>query len=91
MATAFIDEYSIRLSEIRCRLRFLPETDLHCNRYVPQLEQIVHRMSQVLLAAEVAFGCLHGSVAEQELNLLDFAAAGVTQLRAGSPLMPHAA
>src|ERR1700747_2281619 len=34
-------------------------------------------MSQVLLAAEVSFRRLHGSVAKQELNLLDFAAAGV--------------
>jgi hypothetical protein len=48
-------------------------------------------MSQVLLAAEIAFSCLHGGVAKQELNLLDFATAGVAQLRAGAALMPHAA
>jgi len=75
MATAFIDEYFIWLPAIRCRLRFVPETHLHCNRYVPQPEQIVHGMSQVLLAAKVAFRRLHGSVAQQELNLLQFAAA----------------
>ena len=72
MATAFIDKYSIWLTAILCRLRFVPETHLHCNRYVPQPEQIVHRMPQVLLAAEIAFSCLHGDVPEKELDLIQF-------------------
>src|SRR5579864_7288497 len=52
-------------------------------RHVPQPEQIVYRVSEVLLAAEVAFGRLNGSMAEQELNLLDLATAGMAEFRAG--------
>jgi hypothetical protein len=50
---------------------------------VSQLEQVVHRMPEILFATEVAFGCLNRGVAEQELNLLDFATVCVTQLRTG--------
>lgn len=44
---------------------------------LPEGKQIVYRMSEILLAAEIAFCCLHGYVAEQELNLLQFATARV--------------
>jgi hypothetical protein len=40
-------------------------------------------MSQILFAPEVAFRSLNGSVAQQELNLLDLAAVRVAQFRAG--------
>jgi hypothetical protein len=50
-----------------------------------KVKKIVHRMSEILFAAEIAFRCLHGCMAQQELNLLQFAAARVAQLRAGSP------
>src|SRR5438552_2635417 len=42
-------------------------------------------MSEILFAAEIAFGCLNGCMPQQELNLLQFAPAAVAQLRAGSP------
>ena len=45
-------------------------------------EQIVHRVPEVLLTAEVALCRLNGGMAQQELNLLDLAAASVAQLRA---------
>ena len=40
-------------------------------------------MPEVLLASEIALGGLHRRMAQQELNLLDFAAARVAQFRAG--------
>jgi len=48
-------------------------------------KKIIYRMSEILLAAEIAFGCLHRCMAQQELNLLQLAAARVAQLRTGSP------
>jgi len=39
---------------------------------------IVHRLPEVLLAAEVALRSLYGRVAQQELNLLKFATTRVT-------------
>ena len=48
-------------------------------------------MSEILFAAEIAFRWLDGCMPQQELNLLQLATAAVAQLRAGSPLMPHAA
>jgi hypothetical protein len=41
-------------------------------------ESIVHRVSEVLLAAEITFRSLNRRVAEQELNLLKFTAARMT-------------
>ena len=48
-------------------------------------EQVVHRMSEILFAAEITFRRLHGCVTQQELNLLQLAPAAVAKLRAGSP------
>src|SRR5579859_2820708 len=48
-------------------------------------KKIIYRMSEILLAAEIAFGCLHRCMAQQELNLLQLATARVAQLRTGSP------
>ena len=42
-------------------------------------------MSEILLAAQIAFRGLHGCMTQQELNLLQFASARVAQFRAGSP------
>ena len=56
-----------------------------------QVEAIVHGASKVLFAAEVPFRGLYRCMPEQELNLLKLTAAIVAQLRAGPPLMPHAA
>jgi hypothetical protein len=53
-----------------------------------EVKKIVYRMSEILLAAEIPLGCLHRCMAQQELNLLQLAAARVAQLRTGSPLMP---
>ena len=43
-------------------------------------EVIIHGPLNPLLAAEIPFGCLHGNVAQKELNLLQFAACGMAQL-----------
>jgi len=56
---------------------------LYSNGDVSQLEQIVHGMSEILLAAKITLCRLNGGVAQQELNLLDLPAARMTQLRAG--------
>ena len=42
-------------------------------------------MSQILFAAEIAFRSLDRCMTQQELNLLQLAAARVAQLRTGSP------
>jgi hypothetical protein len=52
-------------------LWFVPETRLQSKSDVYQLEQVIHGMSEVLFAAEVALCGLNGRVSEQELNLLD--------------------
>ena len=46
-----------------------------------EVEKIVHRMPEILFAAEIAFRGLDRCVPEQELNLLKFAAAVVAELR----------
>jgi hypothetical protein len=56
-----------------------------------EVEKIVHGMPEILFAAEIALRSLHRSMAEQELNLLQFTAAIMAQLRARPPVMPHAA
>jgi len=53
------------------------------NEYV-EAKAIVHRVSQILLATEIALGGLHRCMPQQELNLLQLSAAAVAQLRAGS-------
>src|ERR1700686_921595 len=49
-----------------------------------EVKKIVHWMSEILFAAQIAFRCLDGCVPQQELNLLQLAPARVAQLRAGS-------
>ena len=56
-----------------------------------EVKKIVHWVSEILFAAEIAFRCLHRCVPEQKLNLLELTATIVAQLRARSPPMPHAA
>src|SRR5580692_9332195 len=67
---------------------------LHCDGFTlhflwlhigSEVKQIVHRMPEILFAAEIPFRCLDRCMAEQELNLLQFAAARVAQLRTGPP------
>jgi len=50
-----------------------------------EVKKIVHRMSEILFAAEIAFRRLHGYMPQQELNLLKLSAVRVAQLRTGSP------
>jgi hypothetical protein len=52
---------------------------------------IVHSPAQVLLASDVAFCRLYGSMAEQELDLFQFASGGMAQAGARPAIMPHAA
>jgi hypothetical protein len=48
----------------------------------PQLEAIVYRTSEVLLAAQILLRRLYRRMPQQELNLLQFTTTVVTQLRA---------
>jgi len=48
-----------------------------------EVEKIVHRMSEILFAAEIAFRGLHRCMPEQELNLLQLTTAVVAQLGTG--------
>ncbi len=57
----------------------------------PQLYAIIRRMNQILLGSKVSLCRLHGGVAKQQLDLLKLPAAGPAHLRAGTPVMPHAA
>src|ERR1700680_2146186 len=50
-----------------------------------QLKKVVHWMSEILFAAQIAFRCLDGCMPQQELNLLKLRTATVAQFRAGSP------
>ena len=50
-----------------------------------EVKKIIHRMSEILFAAEIAFRRLDRGMPQQELNLLQLATAGVAQLRTGSP------
>jgi len=50
-----------------------------------EVKKIVDRVSEILFAAEIAFCRLNGCVAQQELNLLQFTAAIVAELRTGPP------
>ena len=45
------------------------------------VKKFVHRMSEILFAAEIAFRRLHGYMSQQELNLLKLSAVRVAQLR----------
>ena len=49
-----------------------------------EFKKIIHRMSEILFAAEIAFRGLHRCMPEQELNLLQLATARVAQLGTGS-------
>jgi hypothetical protein len=73
---------------------FLQGRRFHCGGFVivflrpplrSELKKVVHWMSEILLAAEIAFRCLDGCMPQQELNLLQLATATVAQFRAGSP------
>jgi hypothetical protein len=71
-----------RLADAVRRNRFailLPRLHVH-----PQFEAVVHRASQVLLAAEIPLGRLYRRMPQQELNLLQLTATVVAQLRTSS-------
>src|SRR3974390_2337999 len=55
----------------------------------PQLrfdaDVVVQGPANPLFSAEIAFSCLHGNVPEKELNLVQFSARCVAQLRARTP------
>ena len=54
-------------------------------RVDPEVEKIIHRMPEILFAAEIAFRGLDRGVPQQKLNLLKLTAAVVAQLRTSSP------
>ena len=43
---------------------------------------VVHGSVDPLLTTEITFGCLHRNVSEKELDLIQFSASGMAQLRA---------
>ena len=47
-------------------------------------DAIVHGSANSLLAAKIAFGCLHRYMPEQELNLGKFSTCGMAQLGTGA-------
>ena len=53
-------------------------------RHIRSEVEKIHRMSDILFAAEIAFFGLHRCMPEQELNLLQLTTAVVAQLRTGS-------
>ncbi len=50
-----------------------------------EVKKIVHRMSEILFAAEIAFRRLDRCVSQQELNLFQLSSAVMTQLRTRPP------
>ena len=59
-----------------CRNRFLVFRGLR--RIRSEVEKIVHRMSEILFAAEIVFCGLHRCVTQQKLDLLQLTTAVVT-------------
>jgi hypothetical protein len=49
-----------------------------------EVKKIIHRVSEVLFAAEIEFRRLNGGMSQQELNLLQLTTAHMAQLRTGS-------
>ena len=49
-----------------------------------EVEKVIHRMSEILFAAKIAFRCLNRCVSQQKLNLLNLATSVVAQLRTSS-------
>lgn len=62
--------------------RHLTQHATSCHR---ERESVVHRLLEVLLAAEVTLGRQHRRMPQQKLSRLQLPAAAVTQLGAGSP------
>jgi hypothetical protein len=48
-------------------------------------QSVVYGNPELLLASKVAFGCLDGDVAEQELDLIQFTAGEMAETGAGAP------
>jgi hypothetical protein len=48
-------------------------------------DAVVHGSANPLLAAEIAFSCLHGNVPKKEWDLIQFSTRCMTQLRARTP------
>ena len=48
-------------------------------------DAVVHRSTNPLLAAEIAFSCLHGGVPEKELDLIQFSTRSMAQLGTRTP------
>ena len=59
---------------VSCREQAIAQSNRDCTR---DHEAVVHRMAQVLLAAEVALSSLHRGVTEQKLDLFQLASTGV--------------
>src|ERR1035437_852412 len=60
-------------------------SDLQLHSIRLERQVIVDGLREVLAGAEVALGGQHRGMAEQELDLLEFAAGGAAELGAGAP------
>ena len=56
-----------------------------------QFDPVIRCVHQILLGAQVPLGRLHGRMAQQQLDLFQFAAGRAAQLGARPTTMPHAA
>ena len=74
LSTASLAPFAEPIPQLRLLLRIRSE-----------VEKIVHRMPEILFAAETAFRGLHRGISQQELDLLQFTTAILAQLRTSSP------
>src|ERR1700746_2040585 len=66
-----------RSGAFHCGIFNIPLLRLHVRS---ELKKIVHRMSEILFAAEITFRRLDGCMPQQELNLLKLSSTVMTQL-----------
>jgi hypothetical protein len=74
---------SLSLDEVLSLDLFMAEIERYeCLANQPQLDPIVRCMHQILFGPQISLGSLHRCMAQQQLDLLQFAASRPTHLRA---------
>jgi hypothetical protein len=72
-----------------------PDLGLHSDEFdlsgVFKTEFVIHRVSQFLFAAKVAFGGLNRRVSKQKLDLLQLSAGQMTETGTSTATISHAA
>lgn len=64
---------------LSCPLLCLPIPEKNKRLRCAQSDEVIYGMAEFLFAAQVALGCLHGDMPQQELNLFQFTAGKMTQ------------